>query len=162
VDPQAESRFAMTCGLRDLFQSILQTDQMPEFNTYYVLGHYHAWGNYLNLSYVDLDGTERTIVEYDSQPGDVLGVKIDPPMPSDGAVGMRLTCGFYNDTDQVKRWGIGDQEMCAFFGYIDADLAFQGLPGEGDTLVPMGQDESGRTLYDLSGCNGLFGIPFSD
>lgn len=162
VDPQAESRFELTCGLEDLFKSILQVDQMPEFNMYYVLGHYHAWGNYLNLSYIYRDGSERTIVDYDSRPGDVLGVKLDPPMPSDGAVGMRLTCGYNNDTDELKTWGIGTLEMCAFFGYLDADLAFQGQPGGDDALVSMGEDEQGRKLYDVSGCSGLFGIPLKD
>jgi hypothetical protein len=48
------------------------------------------------------------------------------------------------------------------FGYIDADLAFQGLPGSTDTLVSMGEDEEGRRLYDLSGCGGLIAIPFRD
>ena len=159
LDPSSESRFSITCDLRDIFRRVLAVDEMPDFNIYYVLGHYHAWGNYLKLSFVDLDGSERAIVEYDSTPGDVLGVKVDPPMASQGATGMRLTCGYYNDSDQVKYWGIGDQEMCAFFGYIDGDVTFQGQPGPGDELVPLGRDENGRHLYDLSGCNGLIGIP---
>ena len=162
VDARAESRFSMTCDLETAFKDVLQVDAMPSFNMYYVLGHYHAWGNYLNLSYVHTDGRERTIVEYDSVPGDVLGVKVDPPMPSDGATRMRLTCGYDNDTDEVKTWGIGTLEMCAFFGYIDADLAFQGLPGGEDALVPLGEDEQGRRLYDLTGCNGMIAIPIRD
>lgn len=162
ADPQAQSRFSMSCDLREPLRNILGITEVPEFNIYYVLGHYHAWGNYLNLTYIQPDGSERTIVEYDSRPGDVLGVKIDPPMPSNGATAMRLTCGFNNDTDQVKYWGIGDQEMCAFFGYIDADMAFQGVPGAEDELVPMGEDEEGRILYDLSGCGGLIAIPYRD
>ena len=162
ADARAESRFSMSCDVATVFRNVLQVDVMPDFHMYYVLGHYHAWGNYLNLSYVQPDGTEQTIVEYDSVPGDVLGVKIDPPMPSLGATGMRLTCGYNNDTDEVKTWGIGTLEMCAFFGYIDADLAFQGLPGGDDALVPMGEDEQGRKLYDLSGCSGMIGIPIRD
>ena len=89
-------------------------------------------------------------------------MKLDPPMPSEGATGMRLTCGFNNDTDEVKTWGIGTLEMCAFFGYIDADLAFQAMPGSEDTIVPMGEDSVGRKLYDLSGCNGTIAIPIRD
>jgi hypothetical protein len=76
-------------------------------------------------------------------------------------VGLNPTCGFNNTTDHVLTWGIGDLEMCAMFAYIDADLAFQGLPGDG-VLVPMGEDEEGRSLYDLSSCAGLFGIRFQD
>lgn len=162
IEPRAQSRFSLSCDLEDLFKNILRVDTMPEFNVYYVLGHYHAWGNYLNLSYIQRDGSERTIVEYDSQPGDVLGVQVDPPMPSRGAVGMRLTCGYNNDTDELKTWGIGTLEMCAFFGYVDVDLAFQGQPGGSDTLVPLGEDDQGRKLYDVSGCSGLFGIPIRD
>jgi hypothetical protein len=159
--PEAESRFAMECNLRDLFKNTLGVDEMPDYNIYYVLGHYHAWGNYFNLNFVNEDGSQRSIVEFDSQPGDVLGVPIDPPMNSQGAVGLNLTCGFNNTTDHVLTWGIGDLEMCAMFAYIDADLAFQGLPGDG-VLVPMGEDEAGRSLYDLSSCGGLFGIRFQD
>ena len=159
IDPLSESRFSIDCDLQDIYQRVLGVDEMPTYNIYYVLGHYHAWGNYLKLSFVDLDGSERTIVEYDSTPGDVLGVKVDPPMNSNGATGMRLTCGYYNDSDRVKYWGIGDQEMCAFFGYVDGGVTFQGQPGPGDGLVPLGEDEEGRHLYDLSGCNGLIGIP---
>ncbi len=162
ADPQSESRFSMDCDLTEMFKNILKVDEMPTYNIYYVLGHYHAWGNYFNLNFVQPDGSERTIVEYESRPGDVLGVKLDPPLSSEGAVGMRMTCGYDNDTTRVLTWGIGDLEMCAFFAYIDADLAFQGLPGSGDQLVPMGEDEAGRNLYDLSGCGGLFGIPFRD
>lgn len=162
ADPQSESRFSMDCDLTETFKNILKVDEMPTYNIYYVLGHYHAWGNYFNLNFVQPDGSERTIVEYESRPGDVLGVKLDPPLSSEGAVGMRMTCGYDNDTTRVLTWGIGDLEMCAFFAYIDADLAFQGLPGSGDQLVPMGEDEVGRNLYDLSGCGGLFGIPFRD
>ncbi len=159
ADPQAQSRFSMSCDLAERFTNILQVDEMPDFSIYYVLGHYHAWGNYLNLSYIQPDGSERAIVEYESRPGDVLGVKLDPPMPSEGAVGMRLTCGYDNNTDETKTWGIGTLEMCAFFGYIDLELAFQGLPGPQDALVPMGVDEAGRRLYDLSGCDGAIAIP---
>lgn len=162
ADAYAESRFSMNCDLESYFKNTLKVDTMPEFKIYYVLGHYHAWGNYLNLSYVHADGSERRIVEYESTPGDVLGVKLDPPMPSEGATGMRLTCGFNNDTDEVKTWGIGTLEMCAFFGYIDADLAFQAMPGSEDTIVPMGEDSVGRKLYDLSGCNGTIAIPIRD
>ncbi len=161
ADPQAESRFAMECDLGDLFKNTLGVDEMPDYNIYYVLGHYHGWGNYFNLNFVNEDGSQRSIVEFDSQPGDVLGVPIDPPMNSRGAVGMSLTCGFNNNTDRVLTWGIGDLEMCAMFAYIDADLAFQGLPGDG-VPVPMGEDEEGRLLYDMSSCAGLFGIRFQD
>jgi hypothetical protein len=66
---QAEARFAMECNLRGLFKNTLGVDEMPDYNIYYVLGHYHAWGNYFNLNFVNADGSQRSIVEFDSQPG---------------------------------------------------------------------------------------------
>ncbi len=161
ADPQAESRFNMECDLEATFRNILRVSEMPDFNIYYVLGHYHEAGNYLKLDFLYEDGSARTIVEYKSKPGDVLGVKVDPPMNSEGAIGMNLTCGFNNKTDRVLTWGIGGLEMCAFFGYIDADLSFQGLPANKD-LIAMGEDQKGRLLYDAADCDDLIAIPFDD
>ncbi|MDH3623942.1 MAG: hypothetical protein OES69_03780 [Myxococcales bacterium] len=162
AQPGFESRFSVSCNLSDLFTSILQVGEMPSYNMYYVLGHYHGWGNYFSFNFVNPDESERTIVEFSSQPGDVLGVKLDPPLGSQGAVGLRLTCGYNNTGDKVLTWGIGDLEMCAAYAYIDADLAFEAFPSGDDALVPLGEDEENRLLYDMSGCSGFVASPFTD
>ena len=57
-----ESRTAMTCDLREPFLEHLQKD-VVDYNIYYVLGHYHQWGNFFNLSFVQEDGTRQTVFE---------------------------------------------------------------------------------------------------
>jgi hypothetical protein len=96
IDPQAESRYGMTCDLVPQFQKVLGS--APEFNIYYVLAHYHDWGNYFRLSFVDDAGADRTIFELEGSIGQPLGITLDPPIPSGGAGRLRVECGYINET----------------------------------------------------------------
>ena len=46
------------CDLTDSFQRHLGKDEV-DYSIYYVLGHYHQWGNYFNLSFVHEDGSRE-------------------------------------------------------------------------------------------------------
>jgi hypothetical protein len=147
-----QSRWAQTCDIGEYVGE--------SFNIYYVLGHYHQWGNYFKLSFVDDDGSERTIVEFDNSPGDTLGVTIDPPINSEGAARLKYVCGFNNTTDHVLHWGNNAQEeMCQFLAYTDADNKIAAYPA-GNVPELMGETEDGVLMYDTA-CEGglIIGFP---
>jgi len=145
IEPQAESRFGMTCNV----------SQAPVYNIYYVLAHYHEWGNYFRLSFVDEDESERTVFELETSVGEPLGTMIDPPLSSEGAPGLRLECGYFNNTDRRITYGLGGQEMCVFLAYSDADLA---LAATSTLNTPLGPDENGIYRNETT-CSPVLAVP---
>jgi hypothetical protein len=126
------------------------------FGIYYVLGHYHSWGNYFALSYVDEDGSETSIVELESVVGDSLGRIIDPPVFANGASGLKVTCGYNNTTDGPLIWGNdADKEMCMFLAYVGAPVKVAAY-GDGE-VEDMGMVNGIRT-YDAV-CPNVLAFP---
>lgn len=138
-----ESRFSMTCDMTDAFQRNFGTD--PDYNIYYVLAHYHEWGNYFNLSYEHEDGSRDTILELTNSVGEPLGKTIDPPMNNKGANKLSVDCGYLNNTDRTLVYGLGGQEMCVFLAYTDANLK---VGVSGGANHEMGEDEDGVLLNE--------------
>jgi len=153
IEPQAESRFQMTCDLGKEFQSALGTP--AEYNIYYVLAHYHEWGNYFRLSFVDEDESERTIFELRNSVGEPLGTTLDPPLSSEGAPKLRVECGYLNNTDRRLEYGLGGQEMCVFLAYTDADLIVGATSGANS---PKGQSAEGIFMNETS-CGPVLAVP---
>jgi hypothetical protein len=153
IEPQAESRFQMTCDLGAQFESLL--GRPAEYNIYYVLAHYHEWGNYFRLSFVDDQDEERTIFELANSVGEPLGTTLDPPVSSEGAAKLRVDCGYLNDTDRRLTYGLGGQEMCVFLAYSDADLVI-GAASAANT--PKGQDSNGIYMNETA-CGAVLAVP---
>lgn len=153
IPPQAESRFAMTCNLGQQFESMLGTP--ADYNIYYVLAHYHEWGNYFRLSFVDESNEERTIFELKNSIGEPLGTVIDPPISSQGAPKLRVECGYINTTDRQLEYGLGGQEMCVFLAYSDADLI---IGAASSTNTPMEQSPDGIYMNETS-CGAVLAVP---
>ena len=149
-----ESRTAMTCDLSEPFQEYLQEDTV-DYNIYYVLGHYHQWGNYFNLSFVHDDGTEETIFEIRNSIGEPIGSIIDPPMNNNGATKLRSVCGFLNNTDEMLTRGLQYGEMCDFLAYTDSNLKI-GASGDYNDGVPDRMTE-GVPTHEL-GCGPITGF----
>ena len=145
IPPRAESRFGMTCN----------TESAPDYNIYYVLAHYHEWGNYFRLSFVDEDESERTVFELATSVGEPLGAMIDPPIGSRGATGLRLECGYANTTDRTLRYGLGGQEMCVFLAYSDANLSLAATSLANEAL---GADRDG-VYRNETACSPVLAVP---
>jgi hypothetical protein len=156
IAPQAESRFSMTCDIAPAFRNA--ADMEPEYNIYYVLAHYHQWGNFFNLSFVDEGGGTRTIMELSTRVGEPIGKTIDPPIYSNGAPGLKVDCGYLNDTDRTLVYGFQDEEMCVFLAYTDAPLKIGIGSGENH---PMGEDENGILLNETD-CGSVVAFPATD
>jgi hypothetical protein len=153
IEPQAESRYAMTCDLGREFER--QLGRVPEYNIYYVLAHYHEWGNYFRLSFVDDAGGERTIFELAGSIGQPLGITLDPPIASQGAGRLRVECGYINNTDERLSYGLAGKEMCVFLAYSDADLIIGATSGAN---TPMGKDD--RDVFrNETACGPVLAIP---
>jgi hypothetical protein len=153
IEPQAESRFQMTCDLGEPFENTLGGP--ADYNIYYVLAHYHEWGNYFRLSFVDEDDRERTIFELQNSVGEPLGAMIDPPISSEGAPRLRVECGYLNNTDRRLRYGLGGQEMCVFLAYSDAALS---IGATSAVNTPIGPDANGIYLNETT-CAPILAIP---
>jgi len=146
-----ETRTAMTCDLRETFQQRLQQD-VVDYNIYYVLGHYHEWGNYFNLSFVHDDGTRETVFEIKNRIGEPIGSIIDPPMNNNGASMLRSECGFINNTDEELTRGLQYGEMCDFLAYTDANLAIGAGGGSNDGIPD--DEVDGVPVHELD-CGGI-------
>jgi hypothetical protein len=153
IEPQAESRFGMTCDLGREFESRLGVP--PSYNIYYVLAHYHEWGNYFRLSFVDEAGGDRTIFELRNSIGEPLGVTLDPPINSENAPKLRVECGYMNTTDRHLEYGLAGKEMCVFLAYSDADLT---IGAESGSNTKMGQDEDGIYMNETA-CGRVLAVP---
>jgi hypothetical protein len=147
-----ESRFSMTCDLTDVFEQNFGT--VPTYNVYYVLAHYHEWGNFFNLSFTHEDGSRETILELENRVGEPIGKTIDPPMSNKGAKSITVDCGYINNTDRTLEYGLGGQEMCVFLAYTDSNLK---VGASGDTNHKMGQDENGIHLNETD-CGPITGF----
>ena len=145
IEPQAESRFGMTCDL----------PVASDYNLYYVLAHYHEWGNYFRLSFVDDDGGERTIFELRNSIGEPLGITLDPPINSQDASKLRVECGYINNTEEPLTYGLAGHEMCVFLAYSDAPLKIGATSGDN---TAMGPDDNGVYMNETA-CGGVLAIP---
>jgi hypothetical protein len=154
-----ETRTAMTCDLRDTFKKVLGQDEV-DYNVYYVLGHYHDWGNFFNLSFVYEDGTRETVFEIKNRIGEPIGSIIDPPMNNNGAPMLRSECGFINNTDRTLTRGLQNGEMCDFLAYTDANLAMGSGGGPNDGIPD--DEVDGIPVHEL-GCGDITAFkPYDD
>ena len=152
-----ESRTSMMCDLREQFK-IVKDEDVVDYKIYYVLGHYHEWGNYFNLSFQNEDGSLTKIFEIKNSIGEPIGSVIDPPMSNNGANKLRSECGFLNNTDETIRRGLQYGEMCDFLAYHDANIK---LGATGVDNADMGVDEMGRRIFETQ-CGSLTGFPGND
>lgn len=150
IPPGREARHAMTCDLGTDMKAFV--NPVDEYSIYYVLAHYHQWGNYFKLSFMDEMGGEKTIFELINKFGEPIGSTIDPPISSDGMPLLRVECGYMNTTDRMLTYGLAGFEMCVFLAYTEAPVKI----GK-DTAIntPVGETEDGILLNE-GGCeNGI-------
>ena len=159
IPPGQQSRWQMNCDMRNVYQNLEALNPESRFGIYYVMGHYHSWGNYFALSYVREDGTEVPIVEHDNIAGDTLGQIVDPPVFADDTVGLKVTCGYNNNTDRTLVWGNnGEDEMCMFLAYVGAPVKVVSW-GDGEAQ-PMGK-VNGMDTFEAA-CEDLIGLPTTE
>lgn len=115
-----ESRFVGECDLEETYQ--VKTGGPLSMKIYWVLPHYHYLGNYFDLSVMGGPDDGKNLYRLDGFDASANGKTFDPPVDLTGATGLRYACGYDNWRDEDVGWGIGDQEMCALLGLVDAEV----------------------------------------
>ncbi|MCA9633262.1 MAG: hypothetical protein KC766_36675 [Myxococcales bacterium] len=120
IPPRSKSRFSLACEFAPAFQEKL--GEVPSFDIFYVLPHYHALGSGLRLGLIGGERDGETVFETHGGVGTPLGAKLDPPKHFDGATGFEMSCDYDNPRDDTVGYGIGDQEMCVFLAFTNSPL----------------------------------------
>ena len=144
-----ERRFKVDCNLSAQYE--LKADEPMEPVIYWILPHYHAFGNYFRVDLLRPEGAE-TILELSGFNAEANGVTFPTPIDMTGATGMRMVCGYHNPTDQVVTYGLeGDDEMCTLLAFTDAKLR---LNTQGWDIESVDQSEGMET--HVADCSPLF------
>jgi hypothetical protein len=123
------------CDLATRHESI--TGEPLQLELHYVLPHYHALGNYFDLTVSGGSRDGESIYRLDGFNAEPNGKTFDPPLDLGDARGLRFTCGYDNWYDQDIGWGFGIQEMCVMLGLAKADLIFDGTVLSGSRIVDV-------------------------
>ena len=147
VPARERSRFNTDCMFPEGFGG--------DFNIRFVLPHYHYYGT--GMRFEVLGGPNDGQVMFDTlgSVGEPLAQVVDPPGSLQGAAGMRFSCEYVNDTDDVIGWGAGaNDEMCFFLLHTDSEYSWTSIAGSftGATQEDMGIDGEGIHQYVTSGC----------
>jgi hypothetical protein len=148
LPPRKQSRFSVECDLAPRHLEAFGT--MPDFKVYFALAHYHQYGTSLTIEGVRPDGTAATIYTTANNVGDVLGGMIDPQFEMTGFTQVRLTCDYYNNTDNTIYYGNGSGEMCIFNAFSDSPHAWAG--GALDTGGPGTPTDVNGVMSYTSAC----------
>ncbi|MBO6935146.1 MAG: hypothetical protein JJ863_09220 [Deltaproteobacteria bacterium] len=144
IPPRSKSEFSMDCDFTE------PNDGPLDFSLYYALPHYHALGSGMRLELVGGDRDGEIVWEAFGSIGEALGRTFDPPLDLSGANGIRVTCAYDNPTDQLVRYGVGDQEMCVMLAFTDSNRTWGGgvLERGGDEEV----SNDGETSFHEAPC----------
>lgn len=153
LPPMTESRVTAEC---DQFGSKVQVGGTP-FEFHWILPHYHYLGNYFRLDLLGGSRDGELLHEISGFNASPVGLRLDPPVPLGDALGIRLTCGFDNWTDQTIHYGVGINEMCIAFGFADAGVISQAAADNGRVV---GND--GGVLQFQSNCLTLTAAPLPE
>lgn len=151
IPPFGESRFSGDCDIKALYEQ--QTGGELDLTLYYVLPHYHGFGNFFDLSILGGDRDGESVFRLDGFNADANGAALDPPLNINGADGFSFTCGYNNWRDVNIGWGIGDQEMCVMLGLADSKLLMDASVSTGSVV-----GEDGEILMNSGSC-GVLGLP---
>ena len=123
IPPMATSRFSGACDLTSDYTKATGTAYAPK--VYYVLPHTHKLGTrfFLNRKGGAADG--QTLIDITGFNGEARGRAYNPPVDLSGDSGLTFGCEFENPRDTTVIWGFGQNEMCEFLGFWEADAAFE-------------------------------------
>lgn len=136
IPAMEHSQFTGECDLKTQSEVLLGA---PFFlKLYYVLPHFHNFGEMFQLQL--LGGAESGRVLYDLKGGigEPHGQTYDPPIDISQATGLRFTCGYNNSTGNELQWGNGDGEMCVMLGFAEAHARYDATVGKDKTVVDQG------------------------
>lgn len=149
-----KSEFTGECDLKKEAEILLG---MPfSMKLYYVLPHFHSWGNLFKLELLGGPASGNLIYELRDGIGEAHGQTYDPPLDVSAASGFRFTCGYDNNTNKEIRWGNGDGEMCVMLGFADAPARYDATVGKDKEVgerqgVSLHSGPCGIAVYPVGG-----------
>lgn len=141
LPPHMQSRFSVDCDIGSLYE--MNLGKQPDFNIYYTLAHYHQYGTKMTLEGVTPQDASTMIYTTSGAVGDALGGPLAPAFNMTGNSRLRLTCEYYNSTDNTIWYGNGDGEMCVFLAFSDSPWMFGGGVLDTTPAPDSGVNENG-------------------
>lgn len=126
IAPQTTTKAHMQCA----------TPQ-PDFDVYYVLPHYHALGQGMDITVAGGAMAGTSIFSSAGGYGEAMGKSYDPPISVHGASGLGITCTFENPGTASVHYGVGNQEMCVALVYST------GKKAGGETISNLSVTDTG-------------------
>jgi len=156
IPPQSESMFESSCDIKTTFKDLKGQDEPFDMKLHYLLPHYHALGTELQVEILGGPNDGMQLLDRGKYSPDPGGVLFDPPIDMRDADGLTFRCGYNNPTDEVVKWGIGDQEMCEALGFMESSMAFTAGPNENSVLGVINGD---GVVWNEGACR-VTGFPF--
>jgi hypothetical protein len=135
--PRSRSSFSVECPLEE--RARMLTGHAVNMRFFYGLAHYHDLGAQMRVDVLGGAADGRTLYETSARQGDSWAVTMQPAVDVSGARALRLTCVFDNPRSATVGYGIGDQEMCIWFGFTDSPYQWAGRAPR--SVAPMVQRE---------------------
>jgi hypothetical protein len=153
ITPRGRSEFTVECALDERARSL--TGRPVDLRFYYGLAHYHELGSRMSVTVLGGPMDGRQLYETDARQGESWARTMDPAVDVSGTRALRLTCAFDNPRSTAVRYGIGDQEMCIWFGFTDGDYQWAGRATQAARPMVTTEVADGGVRRNLAPCNEL-------
>jgi hypothetical protein len=152
ITPRGRSQFDVECALDERSRSL--TGSPLDLRFFYGLAHYHELGSQMRVTVLGGPMDGRALYETDARQGESWARTMEPAVDVSGARALRLTCVFDNTRSATVRYGIGDQEMCIWFGFTDSAYQWAGRATQAARPMVQTSVRDGVT-HNLAPCNEL-------
>ncbi len=153
IAPRGRTELSVECDLDE--RSRMLTGAPLAMRFFYGLAHYHELGSRMAVTVLGGAMNGRTLYETEVRQGDSWARTMEPAIDVGGARGLRLTCVFDNPRSATVRYGIGDQEMCIWFGFTDSAYQWAGRATSAGRAMIRTEVRDGVT-HRTAPCSELF------
>ncbi|MSP70636.1 MAG: hypothetical protein EXR76_00315 [Myxococcales bacterium] len=147
LPPEASSRFQSTCDLKTPVENAV--GDPFELKLFYVLPHYHAFGDGFDLSLAGGPRDGESLFQVSGFDADAHGASFDPPLSlkDAGATGLRFSCSYRNPTSRSISYGLAEGEMCMMLGFAELGVLLDAGVESGSAGVESG-GSGDRQLFE--------------
>lgn len=155
IAARARSQFDVSCDLAPQVRHL--TGAPLDMRFFYGIAHYHELGAQMRVTLIGGPHDGEVLYQTDARQGESWARTMDPPVDVSGTTGFRLSCVFDNPRTRAVHYGIGDQEMCIFFGFTDS--AYQWASRATDAARPTVVGDVGGVTLNTAPCDQIVSLP---
>jgi hypothetical protein len=145
VLPNAQTRLANDCsGIDNAFRAI---GAKFDYKIHYLLPHTHGYGTRFLVQTAGGTRDGETVFDLHETGFEAHGLAFDPPFDVTGALGLRFSCEYANDTANTLHWG-WSEEMCMMLGYAQTTVAFDA----GVLNATQGASDGSMNVFNSDKC----------